>query len=154
MNLNLRAGVCVGAAIFHEDVLLLLRRIPDFPGMWELPGGSVEAGEKLEVALAREIREETGLTVRIGRPFYASTFEVDGQEGRRVTIVAIEYLCAADSKGPVHLSTAEHDRFAWVSREDLGRYQLVPGFAEQVPLAFKVHRTSAREVSRPSDNRP
>ena len=140
MNLNLRAGVCAGAAIFHGAALLLLRRIPDFPGLWELPGGSVEVGEKLEVALAREILEETGLAVKIGRPFYASTFEADGQEGGQVTIVAIEYLCEASSRGPIRLSPTEHDAYAWVSSGDLDKYQLVPGFTEQVSLAFQAHR--------------
>lgn len=141
MNLNLRAGVCVGAAIFYENSLLLLRRIPDYPGEWELPGGSVEVGEKLEAALAREILEETGLSVRIGRPFYASTFEADGQEGRKVTVVAIEYLCETTSKGPIGVSPTEHDAYAWVSPSDLDKYRLVPGFVEQIHLAFRAHRT-------------
>ena len=141
VNPNLRAGVCVGAAIFHKNALLLLRRIPDFPGLWELPGGSVEAGEKLESALAREVREETGLTVSIGRPFCASTFEADGQEGRRVTIVAIEYLCEANSKGPISLSPTEHDAHVWVNEDDLPKYPLVPAFAGPIPLAFQFHRT-------------
>lgn len=153
MNLNLRAGVCVGAAVFQEDALLLLRRIPNFPGRWELPGGSVEVGEKLESALAREVQEETGLTVRIGRPFFASTFEADGQEGGRVTVVAIEYLCEAASKGPIRLSPTEHDAYAWVHEDDLSTYPLVPGFREQVPLAFQVHRASANE-SRAAETRP
>ncbi len=142
MSPNLRAGVCVGAAIFHEGAVLLLRRVPDFPGLWELPGGSVESGETLGAALAREILEETGLSVRTGLPFHASTFEADAAEGGRVTVVAVEYLCEAKSRGPVRLSPSEHDGFAWVRRRDLSKYPLVPAFVPVVPEAFRVRRTS------------
>ncbi len=141
MPLNLRAGVCVGAAIFQHDALLLLRRIPDYPGLWELPGGSVEEGEKLEEALSREVREETGLSVSIGRPFYASTFEADGQEGKQVTVVAIEFLCTIPSREAIRLSPAEHDSSAWVREADVTGYPLVPGFGEAIPEAFRVRRT-------------
>ena len=135
----MRAGVCVGAAVFHRDAVLLLRRVPDFPGLWEFPGGSVEQGESLEAALSRELHEETGLQVKIGRPFHASTFEAEGQEGRRVAVVAIEFLCDSASRGPIRLSPEEHDNFAWVRESDLVQYPLVPSFAQIVPEAFRVH---------------
>jgi 8-oxo-dGTP diphosphatase len=143
MPLNMRAGVCVGAAIFREDELLLLRRIPDFPGSWELPGGSVEAGELLEQALVREIREETGLSVDVGRPFSASLFEAAGPEGKPVTVVAIEYLCTVESPGTIRLSPTEHDRFAWIRAHELSKYSLVPGFVRAVPEAFRARRERA-----------
>lgn len=41
---------------------------PALAGLWELPGGKVAPGEDHAVALAREINEETGLTVRVGAP--------------------------------------------------------------------------------------
>lgn len=140
MGQNLRAGVCVGAAIFRDDALLLLRRVDDFAGLWELPGGSVEAGEGLEQALAREVTEETGLSVTVGPAFYASTFTAKGSDDRPVTVVAIEFLCGRPNGGAIRLSEQEHDAFAWVRAEQLTSYDLVPAFTPVVPQAFRLHR--------------
>ncbi len=137
MSRPLRAGVVVGAAIFHDGELLLLRRVPDFPGRWELPGGSVEEGEELEDALRREVREETGLTITIGAPFHVSSYESESSSGERIRVVAIEYLCAIRSRAPVRLNPKEHDSYAWVDRAGLETRPLVPGFLGAVSEAFR-----------------
>src|SRR5215467_13034068 len=49
----------------REKVLLMKRRRPPNEGLWTIPGGLVELGENLEGAAAREVFEETGLSVRI-----------------------------------------------------------------------------------------
>ena len=56
----------VSAVIFDRQGRLLLQQRSD-GGQWGLPGGSVEIGESLREAVAREVREETGLTVSSGR---------------------------------------------------------------------------------------
>jgi 8-oxo-dGTP diphosphatase len=59
---------CVGAVVHDGDGRLLLVERGHDPhrGRWTLPGGRVEPGESLEQAVVREIREETGLDVRVG----------------------------------------------------------------------------------------
>lgn len=44
---------------------------PELAGAWELPGGKIGRGEDPRAALAREIAEETGLTVRVGELLHA-----------------------------------------------------------------------------------
>ncbi|HEX4017638.1 MAG TPA: NUDIX domain-containing protein [Frankiaceae bacterium] len=60
---------CVGAVITRADgcVLLIQRGNEPGRGLWSLPGGRVESGESDEEAVAREVAEETGLTVTVGK---------------------------------------------------------------------------------------
>lgn len=63
--------VAVGAVVIHGGaVLLVRRREPPNQGLWAVPGGSVELGETLQEAAAREVLEETGVRIRGGRPVY------------------------------------------------------------------------------------
>lgn len=59
------------ALVWREDGRLLIQRRPPeglLGGLWEFPGGKVEAGESMGEAAVRETREETGLEIRIRRP--------------------------------------------------------------------------------------
>jgi 8-oxo-dGTP diphosphatase len=61
--------LCVGAVLLDEGgrLLLVQRANPPAAGCWSVPGGRVEHGETLPEAVAREVAEETGLQVTIGR---------------------------------------------------------------------------------------
>lgn len=60
-------GNTVAAIVVFPDerILLIKRRTPVFKGYWALPGGKIDEGETPEEAVAREIKEETGLTIKI-----------------------------------------------------------------------------------------
>lgn len=60
--------VAVGALVFDRNgrVLLIERGSPPGVGLWTLPGGKLELRETLAQAVAREVREETGLVVEVG----------------------------------------------------------------------------------------
>ena len=60
----LRPGTC--AAVFNERGEILLQRRAD-NGFWSMPGGGVDPGESVQQGVLREVREETGLYVRVVR---------------------------------------------------------------------------------------
>ena len=82
---------CVGAIVRDgSGRLLLVRRAnPPAQGTWSLPGGRVEPGESDPAVLRREVGEETGLDVAVGRP--VGTVERSGPDG--TVYVINDYEC-------------------------------------------------------------
>lgn len=67
--------LAVRALIQHHDRLLLVNAYPGARlGLWCAPGGGCEVGQSLPQNLAREVHEETGLTVTVGSPVLVNEF--------------------------------------------------------------------------------
>ena len=114
--------VAVAIVIVREGRMLALRRAPDNlagPGLWETVSGRVEQGEQPLAAALREVREESGLDVRIDpRPVAAYAAERRGKP-MVVILYRAEYL-----SGEVRISH-EHDQFAWLNAAEFaGRSSL------------------------------
>jgi len=109
----------VKGIVERDGKILVLKRsaLDDhLPGVWETPGGGVDKEESPQEALKREILEETGLVVTIGRPFNVFTFRKDTGEFK----VGITFLCKYES-GEVKLSE-EHPSIVLSSRVSLQNY--------------------------------
>ncbi|MCT4371492.1 NUDIX hydrolase [Yangia mangrovi] len=75
------------AVLLHEDRLLLVNAWPGGKSdLWCAPGGGVEPGASLPDNLARELREETGLEVRVGPPCLVNEFHDPGSGFHQVEI--------------------------------------------------------------------
>ncbi len=81
---------------------------------WEFPGGKVEAGETPEEALAREIQEELAVSARIGTKIMEGEFS---HSGKTYTLLAFEIHLVSEN-----FILSDHQRFAWVSQEELSCY--------------------------------
>jgi len=118
-----------GKAIIRKDVqILLLQRSSKSgfdPDLWELPGGKIDYGENLVDALEREVKEEVGLVIKIGRPFKTWHFYKDP-----FWVTGVTFLCDYIS-GNVNLSS-EHADYVWIDPEEYTNYPLSTSMEEQI----------------------
>ena len=135
-----RPLVGVGGVVLEGDAVLLVRRGQEpLRGEWSLPGGLVETGETLTAALCREIREETGLTVRVGPLVEALDRILPDEQGRvRYHYVLVDYLCRVESGTLAAGTDAMETR--WVAREQLGEFHLRPETLAVIEKGFSLAR--------------
>lgn len=111
--------MAIGALVLQAGkVLLVQRKKEPNKGRWAIPGGAVKLGETLRQAVKREIREETGLIVRIQAPIHVFDFIERDKKGHvRFHYVIVDFM-ANYVKGTLRPGDDASDA-RWFSRKDL-----------------------------------
>lgn len=129
--------VVVGAVILEDGRVLCAQRAPSqaLAGLWEFPGGKVEVGESPRDALRREISEELGCRVSVGKGLTTTT--VDYDFGR---VELTTYFCQIVDGRPAQI---EHAALQWVQVGALNELAWAPA---DVPAKDLLVRTAHEHI--------
>jgi 8-oxo-dGTP diphosphatase len=117
--MNLPEIVVVAAIIRNSKNQILITLRPKgyhLSGMWEFPGGKVENGETKELALLREIKEETNLDISVGTLFWQESVDYSK---KRVHLFFYDCTLTRDEQ---QVKCHEIDDFRWVHRQQLNDF--------------------------------
>jgi ADP-ribose pyrophosphatase YjhB (NUDIX family) len=127
----------VSAAIFRDGRVLLAERAQaPWAGVWSLPGGKVEPGERLAEAVAREVREEVGLDVAVGPLAGIAEVVPDARSGGRHFVV-LAYR--AEWTGGEPQTSDEVAALRWADPQTLDGLPVTPGLGPIVREAARLH---------------
>jgi 8-oxo-dGTP diphosphatase len=126
----------VGALIVQDGRILLVQRGHEpLKGYWSLPGGAVETGERLEYAMRREVREETGLEVNVLCLLEIFERIMADAEGRpEYHYVLIDYLCSP--AGGTLAAADDAANVAWFTEPELEALLITEGTPAVISKAF------------------
>ena len=110
----------VAGLMAHEGRVLITQRRADqaLPLQWEFPGGKVEPGEAPTAALARELTEEIGVTVEVGR-----IWDVLFHAYPTFDLVMLVYACRITGGEPRAVEVAD---VQWVKTVELPAWDILP----------------------------
>jgi 8-oxo-dGTP diphosphatase len=118
-------------ALIDADGRVLIAQRPagkKMAGLWEFPGGKVEAGERLEEALIRELREELG--IEVAEPCLAP-FSFASHSYAEFHLLMPLYVCRRWEGSP---QAREHAGLKWVFPRDLHNYAMPPADLPLIPM--------------------
>ena len=127
------------AFIYYKGKILVLRESSKYSdgtnsGRYDVVGGRIEPGQKFDKSLLREIKEETGLSVKLGRPFYVGEWKPKVR-GEQWQIVGTFFECFTRTN-KVRLSE-DHDEYLWIKPKEYKKYKLI----DNLKPAFKSYLT-------------
>lgn len=124
------------AIVEKEDKVLLMRDTREVAKKWELPGGRLNFGEKPEVGLARELKEEMGVDFVVHEVVYLEQFF---QISDSKDALMIAYRCSL--KNPAEefvVDEREVCGFGWFTHDEIKEMTLFPEYSNAVEHYFSV----------------
>lgn len=115
------------AFVVNDGKVLILRESGNYSDgtnheKFDVVGGRIKPGQRFDESLIREIREETGLSVKISDPFYVSEWR-PVVRGEQWQVVGIYFECHSEND-EVKLSE-DHDSFQWINPREYKLYPLI-----------------------------
>ena len=124
MNNDEKIQKITACAFIHKDGKLFVARRANtkkfLPGKYELPGGHIEFGERMEEGLKREIMEEFNVDIHVGEPFYAFTYISNGNT--KHTIEVVYFAKMVDQNQNIKLCLDDHSESNWISQTEVSDF--------------------------------
>ena len=137
------ARLGIDGEVSDPGVVLVRRRYPPLEGEWSLPGGAIELGETLETAIAREVTEETGLSVDVGPVVEVfDRITLDASQRVQHHYVLVDFVCRARAGRLAHGSDASD--VAVADPAHLDRYRLTEKARAVIARALEIGASAPR----------
>lgn len=126
-----KVEIRVAGILIHKGKILLAEHLRAGERYWIIPGGRLKFGETLKKALLREMKEETGLEVEIGKRMLINDF-VERGEGRQVLNIYFEVTPKEGLSNWRKKCAGRLRRTKFFSAEELGKITLRPKIAREI----------------------
>lgn len=120
--------VATKAFVSYGGKILILREAKGYAegtntGFFDVPGGRVNPGERFDECLKREVKEETGLEVSVGRPFFVNEWR-PVVKGEQWQVVGIFFECITDAEDVI--LGPDHSEYKWIDPKNSLKENLIP----------------------------